>query len=311
MKKSYKVSVVIPTHNRAELLERAIKSVLSQDYDIHQIIVVSDGSTDNTDHLMEDIKKKNKNVYYYSYTPSKGGNFARNYGIKKSTGDFIAFLDDDDEWHSNKIRKQLELIEKDNKIGLVCTAVNNVHIGGQESHVFIPPAKYDSSKEIMLKNCIGSTTTVLIKKDIFNKVGMFDEDLPALQDYDMWFRACQVTKVGVVEEPCVEYYNYENNNQISSKTNKYIKASNKITNKYKEQLSVLTKKEKRRRDSYFYMLISKKGMRNKQMGIAINYAFKSFKTYPSKSTLICFIASFIPYKVSLKIRKIVLKKGLN
>ncbi len=258
MKKKYKVSVVIPTHNRAELLERAIKSALEQDYDIYQIIVVSDGSTDNTNDIMKKIKNSNKNVEYYSYSPGKGGNYARNYGIKKSTGDYIAFLDDDDEWHSNKIRKQLELIDQDSNIGLVCTAVNNIHIGGKESHVFIPPAKYDSSHEIMIKNCIGSTTTVLIKKDIFDKVGMFDEKLPALQDYDMWFRACQVTKVGVVEEPCVEYYNYENSNQVSSNKKKYINASEQISKKYVDQLSLLSKKENRKRNSYFYMLISKK-----------------------------------------------------
>ncbi len=306
-----KVSVVIPTHNRSELLKRSIESALNQDYKLHEIIVVSDGSTDDTDEMMKSNFENNPLVHYFSYSPNKGGNYARNFGIKESTGDYVAFLDDDDEWHSDKIKKQVEMIEKDKEIGLVCTAVNNIHVGGKEKHIFIPPAKYDSSKEIMLKNCIGSTTTVMVKKELFDKVGMFDESLPALQDYDMWFRLCQVTKVGVVETPCVEYYNYENSNQISNNTKKYIDAENAISKKYKEELSKLSSKEIKQRKSYFQMLISKKGMRNGQIGIAIKYGFKSFIAHPSKSSLICFLASFVPYKITLKIRKLIFKKGLN
>ena len=170
------------------MLKRAIKSVLSQDYDLYEIIIVSDGSTDNTDEVVKGFMNESKLIKYYNYFPNRGGNYARNLGIKEAKGNYLAFLDDDDEWHSDKIRKQIEIIKNDINIGLVCTAVNNIHVGSKDKHVYIPPAKYDSSKEIMLKNCIGSTTTVLVKKDLIERVGLFDEQLPALQDYDMWFR---------------------------------------------------------------------------------------------------------------------------
>jgi glycosyltransferase involved in cell wall biosynthesis len=95
--KNVKVSVIIPTHNRAKLLERAIKSVLEQTYANFEIIVVSDGSTDETDLIMQKYKNQDARIKYISYYPAKGANHARNIGIKAAEGEYIAFLDDDDE----------------------------------------------------------------------------------------------------------------------------------------------------------------------------------------------------------------------
>ncbi len=305
------VSVVIPTHNRADLLPRAVRSALSQTYPVKEVIVVSDGSEDDTDKVMEELCAEDPRVQYVSYHPNKGGNYARNMGIKKSQGDVVAFLDDDDEWHEDKIYRQLSLMSSDENIGIVCTAINNIHVSENVSNVFIPPAPYDCEKEILLKNCIGSTTTAMVRRKVFEQVGMFDEKLPALQDYDMWVRICQKYKVGVVDVPCVDYYNYENSSQISGNTKKYIEAERAITTKYDKLIENLSRSEKAKRKSYFDILISKKGMRNGEASIAIKYGVRSFFVRPGKSTLMCMCASFVPYKVSLKIRRKVLKKGLN
>lgn len=305
------VSVVIPTHNRKELLRRAVNSVMSQTYPIKEIIVISDGSDDGTNEMMKEWSEKESKIKFISYNPGKGGNYARNLGIKTATTRFVAFLDDDDEWHIDKIEKQIDCFRKDDKIGLVCTAMNNVHIVENTTNLFIPPVKYSCEKEILLKNCIGSTTTAMVKRELFDKVGMFDESLPALQDYDMWVRLCQISKVEVVSTPCVEYYNYENSNQISKDTCKYIQAEKLITYKYRDLISKLSESEQKTRKCYFNMLISKKGMRNGQPGIAFKYAIKAIYTKPCKSSIICLIASLVPYKLSLKIRKHILSKGLN
>lgn len=305
------VSIVIPTHNRKELLKRAVNSALMQTYPIEKIIVVSDGSEDGTNEMMEKWSKEEPKIQFISYNPGKGGNFARNTGIKAATTRFIAFLDDDDEWHSEKIEKQINCFRNDDKIGVVCTAMNNVHVTQNTKNLFIPPAKYSCEKEILLKNCIGSTTTVMVKRDLFDEVGMFDESLPALQDYDMWIRLCQVSKVAVVPTACVDYYNYENSNQISKSTWKYIEAEKIITNKYRHLISKLSKSEQKTRKCYFNMLLSKKGMRNNQPSIALKYAVKAIWQKPCKSSVICLIASFIPYKLALKVRQHVLSKGLN
>lgn len=305
------VSVVIPTHNRADLLERAIMSVINQTYPILEINVVSDGSEDNTDEIMKKLKKKYNNINYFSYHPGKGGNYARNYGIKNSKGQYIAFLDDDDEWHNNKIEEQIKIIKSNDKIGLVCTGINRVFVEQGTSNEYLPPAPYDCKKEILMKNCIGSTTTVIVKKKLFDKAGYFDEELPALQDYDMWIRLCQITKVGVVKFPCVEYYNYTNSGQISQNTNKYIEAEKKIAKKYNTLIKELSKSDQKKRKSYFDMLISKKGMRNGQKTIALKYAIKAFKDNPSKSSIICLFASLIPYKLSLSVQRKLKNKGIN
>lgn len=305
------VSVVIPTHNREDLLPRAIESVLNQTYPVKEINVVSDASDDGTDDIMEKLCQKHPQIHYYAYRPNKGGNYARNLGIKNSTGDVVALLDDDDEWHKDKIEKQVALMKADKRIGLVCTGINRVFVAEGTSNPYIPPAPYDCEKEILLKNCIGSTTTVMVRRELFEKAGLFDEKLPALQDYDMWVRLCQITKVGVVKEPCVEYYNYETSGQISQNTQKYIDAEKAISKKYADMIAKLSPAEQKQRRSYFDMLLSKKGMRNGQKKIAVGYAFKAFGHKPGKSSFVCLGAALVPYKLSMSIQRKIGNKGIS
>ena len=309
--KDISVSVVIPTHNRKDLLPRAIQSALNQTYPVKEINVVSDGSTDGTDEIMEELCAADDRIRYYSYSPNRGGNYARNYGIKMSTGDIVAFLDDDDEWHKDKIKLQVSVMKSDKQIGLVCTGTNRVFVEQNTSNVYVPPAPYDCKKEILLKNCIGSTTTVMVRRELLDLVGGFDEELPALQDYDMWVRICQVTKVGVVKLPCVEYYNYESSGQISQNTQKYVAAEALITKKYENLIGQLSDDERKKRRCYFDILLSKKGMRNGQLNIAIRYGVKAFFEKPGKASLICMIAAFIPYKMTMAVQRKVKNKGVS
>lgn len=309
--KDISVSVVIPTHNRKDLLPRAIQSVLNQTYPVKEINVVSDGSTDGTDEIMKELCAADDRIRYYSYSPNRGGNYARNYGIKMSTGDVVAFLDDDDEWHKDKIELQVSMMKSNKQIGLVCTGTNRVFVEQNTSNVYVPPAPYDCKKEILLKNCIGSTTTVMVRRELFDLVGGFDEELPALQDYDMWVRICQVAKVGVVKLPCVEYYNYESSGQISQNTQKYVAAEALITKKYENLIGQLSADERKKRRCYFDILLSKKGMRNGQLNIAIRYGVKAFFEKPGKASLICMIAAFIPYKMTMAVQRKVKNKGVS
>src|SRR5699024_6438099 len=162
------ISVVIPTHNRANLIERAVNSVLEQTYPNFEINVISDGSSDNTGIVMEHLMKKDSRINYFSYSTAKGANYARNLGVDQSRYDFIAFLDDDDEWLPNKLEKQLQVFSDNEEIGIVCTAYINQHIDINRSTIFTPSAPLNSSKEILMRNCIGSTTTVMLKKELFS-----------------------------------------------------------------------------------------------------------------------------------------------
>lgn len=295
------VSVVIPTHNRCDLLWRAISSALQQTYTNLEVIVVSDGSEDSTDALMEQISEQR--VRYIAYHPSKGANVARNTGIAEAKGEYVAFLDDDDEWYPQKIEKQIQLISKNESIGLVCTGIRAIYVKENITKDYVPPAKEDSSKEILIRNCIGSTTTVLVEKALLDLCGGFDPQLGALQDYDLWIRLCQKTKVGVVREPCVDYYVYTQNNQISSHTENYEKAILYIERKYQSKLEAMAKSEKRIRKRTFCLLLSKKGLRNGQPKLARKYAVQAFAAKPSIECAICFIGSFVPYRLLVRMKQ--------
>ena len=307
----YTVSVVIPTHNRKETLKRAIRSILNQTYPIKEIVIISDGSTDGTDDIVKPLQSKYNNILYYSYFPSKGANYARNCGIKIATSDYIAFLDDDDEWLPDKIKLQMDIIANNNKIGMVCTGKNRIFDGLGLDNEIIPNVPQNCKKEILLRNCVGSTSVVLVKKELLLQSGGFDEKLSALQDYDLWIRICQLTQVGTVNKACVNNYNQVGQEQISHNIDKYIKAESYIDEKYAVLLGKLTKKERKRRNSYLNMLISKKGMLNRNLGIAIKYGFKAFVCQPRKATFICFIAAFVPFKFTIAIQRKIGNKGIS
>ena len=286
------ISVVIPTHNRDYLLPRAVESAMRQTYPNVEIIVVSDGSEDNTDTIMEKYCSTSDRIRYISYHPAKGGNHARNIGIDEARGELIAFLDDDDEWHGDKLEKQYAVMAQDPRIGLVATGINSIQEGEKYVTKFIPSAEYDASAQILLKNCIGSTTTVMVRKDLIQSVGGFDENLGALQDYDCWVRLCQITRVGVVREPCVEYYNYKSSGQISGCTDKYESAVRYLENKYQHLTDTLSDAQRKERQVYFQLLLAKKAIRNGAPGLARKYVKAAAQIKVNKAVLACWGATF-------------------
>lgn len=298
------ISVVIPTHNRSKLLKRAISSALNQTYNNIEIIVVSDGSTDATDSVMELINAQNENVKYISYNPGKGGNYARNIGIKAAKGEFVAFLDDDDEWHTDKLQKQINVFNSNSEIGLVCTGIHAVYENEKATTIFIPQSPLDSSKKILLGNCIGSTTTVMVKSALI-KQELFDENLEALQDYDLWIRICQKTKVGVVKEPCVEYYNYIGNNQVSQFTDRYKRATKRISHKYSDLIKELSQEEQKDRQIWNELLLAKKSIRNGNPKVARQYIKRAIKIKFTKQCLVLWIASFFSPPFVRKVKSVV------
>ena len=113
-------SVIIPTYNRARMVDRAIQSVLSQTYQDFEIIVVDDASTDNTQEVVKECMFRDKRVRYIKHEKNKGGSAARNTGIKNEHGEYVGFLDSDDEWLPTKLEKQIELFRKRcNSVGAV------------------------------------------------------------------------------------------------------------------------------------------------------------------------------------------------
>ncbi|MBT3312279.1 MAG: glycosyltransferase [Desulfobacterales bacterium] len=193
------ISVIIPTYNRSGFLREAIDSVLAQDYDSFELIVVDDGSTDSTkeilDSYMDDI--------IVLHQENKGVSAARNRGIKDSSGELIAFLDSDDLWLPGKLSIQADFFESNPDI-MICQTEEiwirkGIRVNPKKKH------KKHSGMIFMesLALCLISPSAVMVRKDLFNKVGMFDETLPACEDYDLWLRVSCRYPAGLIETPLI------------------------------------------------------------------------------------------------------------
>jgi len=181
------VSVVIATYNYGRFLKEAIDSVLAQTYRDYEIIVVDDGSTDNTRQVIEPYLALG-NLSYFRMEENIGQPRAKNRGIRKSRGKFIAFLDADDVWLPRKLEKQMPLFERSREVGVVyCDHI--CFCGHQElPEIGHPPyARGWVTRNLMFDNIVPFSSSV-VRKECFEQDGMFDESIPLAIDYDLWLR---------------------------------------------------------------------------------------------------------------------------
>ena len=204
------VSVIIPTHNRATYLKGAIASVLKQTFRDFELVVVDDASTDET---LEVVRSFSDNrIKYFRHETQRGGSAARNSGIVKSKCDYIAFLDDDDEWALEKLKLQIRLLDRTPKqIAAVYTGYAWIdRKSGKLVGKRIPTSSGNLLSALYEGNCVGTTSTVVVRRVCFKTVGLFDETLPSFQDYDMWLRIARVFCFECIDQPLVKYYSHEN-----------------------------------------------------------------------------------------------------
>lgn len=199
------ISVIIPTHNRASLLPRALDSVFSQQALAQgvelQVIVVDDGSSDETEALIG----QHYPAVEYVKQPQKGVSAARNLGIKHAQGQWIALLDSDDEWLPHKLTSQLLAVEELN-LSVVHTEEIWVRDGVRVNQMNKHRKAGGDVFERCLPLCAISPSSVLIHRVIFDQIGDFDESLPACEDYDLWLRITAHHQVAFVEQPCIVKY---------------------------------------------------------------------------------------------------------
>ena len=178
------VSVIIPTYNRGWAIKEAVDSVLAQDYEDFELLVVDDGSTDNTPEVLDAYGGALKILRQ----ENKGVSAARNRGIENASGRFVAFLDSDDLWLPQKLSRQVEFF---NRIpdALICQTEeiwirNGVRVNPKKRHKKPSGMIFEPS----LALCLVSPSAVMIRRSLFEIVGSFDETLPACEDYDLWLR---------------------------------------------------------------------------------------------------------------------------
>jgi glycosyltransferase involved in cell wall biosynthesis len=210
-----KISVIIPTHNREELLEKAIQSVINQTVKVAEVIIVDDGSTDNTKEM---ISRFENNCIQYIYQENKGVSNARNHGIKVAANKWLCFLDSDDIWEENKIEKQIDFHEKNSHILFSHTDelwIFNDKIIKQKKHQFKPSG---FCFEQNIANTLIGASTIMLHKKVLDYIGYFDEELIACEDYDLWLRILAKYELGLIDEKLIrKIAGHENQLSFSTK----------------------------------------------------------------------------------------------
>ena len=191
--------MIIPTYNRGWILKDAVDSVLSQDYPHFELIVVDDGSTDDTKDILNtygaDIQ-----VLRQSNT---GVSAARNRGIRHASGELVAFLDSDDSWFKRKLSDQVSFFNQ-NPEALICQTEeiwirNGKRVNPRKIHKKLSGIIFEPSLHL----CLVSPSAVMMRREFFDRIGYFDETLPACEDYDLWLRASASYPVYLIDEPLI------------------------------------------------------------------------------------------------------------
>ena len=199
------VSVIIPAYNASEWIAETVESVLKQEYQNFEIIVVDDGSTDNTEKIVTSFGPK---INYY-YKKNGGQSSARNFGIKNAKGKYIAFLDSDDLWFKQKLRLQVDLLEKNNFKWAYTDGIAFDNSTNEILFRFNNKSKQYEG-DILIKifqSCFIPMPTVIVNKEVFLEIGYFNENhnFRNREDWEMWIRIAEVYPIALIPEILVKY----------------------------------------------------------------------------------------------------------
>jgi glycosyltransferase involved in cell wall biosynthesis len=196
------ISVIIPSYNRAGSLGRALDSILHQTTPPGEIILVDDGSTDATRELVANHPTQPR----YLYQDNRGVSSARNLGIRAASGEWLAFLDSDDEWLPGKLAAQIRTLDREPG----CRICHTEEIWIRNGTRVNPMNKHAKSGGRIFQRCLPlcviSPSSAMIHRSLLEEVGLFDETLPACEDYDLWLRICAHHPVAFVADPQIIKY---------------------------------------------------------------------------------------------------------
>lgn len=283
------ISVVIPTKNRAQRLVKAVISAQQQIGVTLEILIVDDASTDNTEAVVKSLADNDVRVKYFRHHQSIGGGAARNTGIENSTGALVAFLDDDDEWYSNKLKVQLELLKSQpSAVAASCSFLLNKP--GQNNQLITITSLGDRQK-LLRSNHLGGASVCLAWRKVLIAIGGLDPLLRSCQDWDLWLKLHKQGSIEVSQEPLVNYYVHEEDRITGNLSNEY-QGRKKIFLRYRKEMNSETRKHTlailmfyrvvvydqslwRRLKTIFYLILRNKNLES------IKFIYRFIKLYPS------------------------------
>jgi glycosyltransferase involved in cell wall biosynthesis len=195
------ISVIIPTYNRADFIDKALRSVLNQTCPCDEILVVDDGSTDDTTQRVETIADRTGGVIRYIYQENRGAASARNRGIAAASHELLCFLDSDDWWDRRKLQVQLAAMEQAPEYRISHTREiwyrHGKRVNQKKKHS--PPHGWIFQHSLPM--CVVGMSTVMVRRQVFEEYGFFDESLLCCEDYDLWLRVSRKEKFLLVDQP--------------------------------------------------------------------------------------------------------------
>lgn len=230
-----KISVIIPTFNRSDKIEKSVRSVLDQTYPHLEIIIIDDGSKDDTEEVVKSIN--DERIRYIKNKQNEGASMARNMGVEYASASLIAFQDSDDVWRKDKLQKQMEYWKRNPEYALVYHSYL-LHRLNHEA-VSVPYAGTEGNLEgeifstLLQNNTIG-TPTILMTKDSFLDCKGFDTSLDCLEDWDFVLRYSQKYAIGYCNETLLDAYQLEGG--ISSNPGAFYNCMCKMIARYKDEL---------------------------------------------------------------------------
>lgn len=290
------ISVIIPTYQSADTLPRAVTSALNQSYTNFEIIVVDNGSTDNTDDVINRLQQIDNRVRGVRLSENRRPAGGRNLGVQISNGEYIAFLDADDEWLPNKIETQLIAFQKRPKLGVVMTDGYIIHSPTVKKELYssiyqsyiqrMVPVQIDNEigmleftgpvRNTLYEKCIINLSSVMLKKDLFFQSGGFNQDLYGPEDMDLWVKLAKITDFGYVDFPLVNrYVTSKNVSNVSEKWLTSLLDYHKfclLSEEYKDLLPLI----KKNLEKYHRLLVIHYGRKN-QTKRAIKIAYESLR----------------------------------
>lgn len=206
------VSVIIPTHNRAQLIGQALQSVLEQTYADYEIIVIDDGSTDNTRQVVQSFS----GPIHYVYQNNRGASAARNQGIELAHGKYIAFLDSDDWCLPQRLEKQANYLDEHLQTGAVYSWYIEVNEHDNRLYLRRPDLSGAVYKQFLSRYMVGLMypSTVMVRREVLTHVGVFDEQMPPAEDSDLWCRIARFYDVGLIREPLSNIRRHSENTRV-------------------------------------------------------------------------------------------------
>ena len=269
-----KVSVIIPTYNRPELLKRAINSVFNQKYRNFEIVIIDDNSENENENIVKEFPPR-----YIKYLKRKKREdiaFKRNLGIKFSTGEYVAFLDDDDEWLPNKLMQQTSMLTvADKSVGVIHS--NAFIDDGSKVSLTHKAGMFNSIPQNLLEYNFVVNSSSVVKRECFNLVGYLDEKLAYCEDWDFWIRVSQRFRFIYLDEPTViSHWEDPNNDRGSQDLRRVIKGYQRFIAKhwqeYENHKVILARQ-------LFYIGVNLNVLGDKQL--AKWYLLKAYTVYPA------------------------------